>query len=486
MVTAVVNGMQSQQLDSNRRPRILCVVLHIPYVPSTGGMTRVFHLVRAATGVADVTLVGAAESSASANLDMMRPLCERIVLIPPPSRHRVFEPWPRSAPAPVRHARDIVRALRRVNPYMHGRYDQAAIRASVGDLLRREDYDLVLVDSNELGEILRQDITAWRGPSVVILHNVQWMQQFRGLCARGQEMQQQRMREQAGGSRYALLRTVKRSLQRWSGWHLMMTLRTAEQALLRTYTRVVAVSEVDAAQLESLVPGTQVNIVPNGVDVRYFGEATPGPSGAHSRSHDTLVFTGTLGYPPNVDAMRFFVAEIWPLIRARRPATRFWIVGAAPSVEVQALAQHPGIEVYASVPDVRPYLADSAVAVVPLRSGSGTRLKILEALAAGRPVVSTTLGAEGLHLKPGRDLLLADTPAEFANAVVTLLERRGYAQEMAAHGQETVRHLYDWDLIGATFQRMLREIAARSTATVGWQPRALIHQLHRATAFARR
>jgi len=472
MVTAVVNGMQYQQrLDSNRRPRILCVVLHIPYVPSTGGMTRVFHLVRAATDVADVTLVGAAEISASANLDMMRPLCERIVLIPPPSRRRLFEPWPRSAPAPVRHARDIVRALRRVNPYMHGRYDQAAIRASVGDLLRREDYDLVLVDSNELGEILRQDITAWRGPSVVILHNVQWMQQFRGLRARGQEMQQQRMREQAGRSRYALLRTIKRSLQRWSGWHLMMNLRTAEQALLRTYTRVVAVSEVDAAQLESLVPGTKVDVVPNGVDVRYFGETVPAMRDAHAR--ETLVFTGTLGYPPNVDAMRFFVADIWPLIKARHPAVRLWIVGASPSREVRALAQQPGIEVYASVPDVRPYLGGSAVAVVPLRGGSGTRLKILEALAAERPVVSTTLGAEGLHLEPGRDLLLADTPAEFAAAVAMLLERQDDAWALAAHGRETVRRLYSWDSVGATFQRLLRELVASETIGAGAQTPAL-------------
>ncbi len=451
-------------------PRILCVVLHIPHVPSTGGMTRAFHLVRAVTDVADVTLVGAAESLTSASLDMMRPLCDRILLVPPPSpfRHEALEPWSRFSPALVRHVLDVVRALKRVNPYTYGRYDQAAIRTAVRDLLWQGDYDLVLVDTNELGEILQEDIVAWNGPSVALLHDVQWVQEVRSQRVREWAIQQQRLREESPIPGYALLRTIKRSLQRWSGRCLVLRLKAGEEAIVRTYTRVVAVSEVDAAQLESLVAGKKVDVVPNGVDVRYFSETVPGPNGAHSgQLHDTLVFTGALGYPPNVDAMRFFIAEIWPLIQVRRPTVRLWVVGASPSSEMQALAQQAGIEIYASVPDVRPYLRDSAVAVVPLRLGSGTRLKILEALAAGRPVVSTTLGAEGLHLESGRDLLLADTPAEFADAVVTLLECPDDARQLAAHGQETVRRLYSWDTIEIALQQILRQFSADSTFNAG-------------------
>jgi glycosyltransferase involved in cell wall biosynthesis len=122
------------------------------------------------------------------------------------------------------------------------------------------------------------------------------------------------------------------------------------------------------------------------------------------------------------------------------------------------MARHDGIEVFASVPDIRPYLAGSAIAVVPLRLGSGTRLKILEALAACRPVVSTRLGAEGLDLQPDHDLLLADTAPAFADAVVRLLERPEDARRLAVQGRETVRRNYSWDSIGATFQAMLRAV----------------------------
>jgi glycosyltransferase involved in cell wall biosynthesis len=221
---------------------------------------------------------------------------------------------------------------------------------------------------------------------------------------------------------------------------------------------------VDAAFLRRLAPGRRIDVIPNGVDVDYFDAPSaraqaPRTTGPRAQ---TLVFTGTLWYHPNKDGLQYFLNDIWPLIRERRPDVRFWIVGAGPvpaMLEEESLPE--GVEVFASVEDVRPFLAASDVAVVPLRLGSGTRLKILEALAAHRPVVSTALGAEGLDLKPGRDLVIADSAAAFADAVLALLERPDEAGQLATHGREAVRRVYSWSAIATTFQALLHDVMAR-------------------------
>jgi glycosyltransferase involved in cell wall biosynthesis len=211
-----------------------------------------------------------------------------------------------------------------------------------------------------------------------------------------------------------------------------------------------------------LAPNKRVDVLSSGVDIDYFGAVATWPreQSVSRLQGDTLVFIGTLAYHPNIHALQFFMDEVLPLIKRRGPHVRFWIVGASPGPAVQAMAKQEGVEVFASVPDVRPYLAASTVAIVPLRLGSGTRLKILEALAAHLPVVSTTFGAEGLDLEPGRDVLLADTAGAFAEAVWSLLECPDRAQELAHHGWETVRRAYSWDGIRARFRVMIQEVGA--------------------------
>jgi glycosyltransferase involved in cell wall biosynthesis len=258
------------------------------------------------------------------------------------------------------------------------------------------------------------------------------------------------------------LRSIKRAVARIGTWRYVRQLQAIERDLLCSYTRVVAVSEVEAAHLRRLAPDKRVDVLASGVDVAYFGAVATWPR-EHSVPRpkgDTLVFLGALAYHPNIHALQFFMDEVWPLVKRRRPHVRFWIVGASPGPAVLAMAEQEGVEVFATVPDVRPYLAASTVAIVPLWLGSGTRLKILEALAAHLPVVSTTFGAEGLDLEPGRDVLLADTAGAFAEAVCSLLECPDRAQELAHHGWETVRRAYSWDGIRARFRGMIQEVGA--------------------------
>ena len=201
---------------------------------------------------------------------------------------------------------------------------------------------------------------------------------------------------------------------------------------------LVTVSEADAHRLGGGSP--PVLVVPNGVDTRMFQPTPRAPLGP-------VVMTGSLDYAPNVDGARWFVDEVWDRVLDAEPGRTLQLVGRAPRDEIRDLDRRPGVEVHADVPDMRPWLDGAAVVVVPLRIGTGTRIKALEAMAAGRPVVGTTTGLEGLEVRHGREALLADEPAAFASAVVSVLEDDSLADRLAAGGRRLVEAAHDWDVI---------------------------------------
>jgi glycosyltransferase involved in cell wall biosynthesis len=218
---------------------------------------------------------------------------------------------------------------------------------------------------------------------------------------------------------------------------------------LRKFSVCLAVSDRDADTLKRMGGGTEIYVVPNGVDTVHFAPPEP----PVSRRDLSIVFVGTMHYRPNVDGVLFFCHQVWPSIQDALPNVKLTIVGARPVPEVVALRSLPGVSVTGFVDDVRPYLWQATVSVVPLRIGGGTRLKILESLAAGCPVVSTSIGAEGLDLEPGIDLLLADHPDEFAASTIRLLTDLGLREQLALCGQQTVGRLYDWKRIARRSER---------------------------------
>jgi glycosyltransferase involved in cell wall biosynthesis len=224
-------------------------------------------------------------------------------------------------------------------------------------------------------------------------------------------------------------------------------LRAREAAACRNADMTIAVSPDDCRRLAAIAPGARVNWIPTGVDIDYF-RPMPAPSRpAH------LVFSGSMDWHPNEDAVRYFITEILPLIRAEIPAVTFSIVGRNPSPQLRDFGADAGVEVTGTLDDIRPAIAQAAACVVPLRAGSGTRLKIFEALAMGKPVVSTTLGAEGLALENGHHFVAADGAQPFAAAVIDLLrhsERRG---RIAAAGRALVEDRYSWAQVARPFER---------------------------------
>lgn len=235
---------------------------------------------------------------------------------------------------------------------------------------------------------------------------------------------------------------------------LAARLRRYESAACAAVDRCLVITAEDAGRLRDLSPHARAVVIPAGVDVEAF---RPSPQ---SELPETVVFVGSMDWRPNADAVIWFHHEVLPVIRRSFPEVQFYIVGKDPPPAVRRLAEGSAIYVTGFVEDVRPYLARAAVFVVPLRVGGGMRLKLLQALAMGKAAVSTTIGAEGIAVTHGQDILLADDPFAFARCVVDLLRDRSLRMRLGEHGRRLVETRYSWeaatDMLEALYQEVRR------------------------------
>jgi glycosyltransferase involved in cell wall biosynthesis len=229
-----------------------------------------------------------------------------------------------------------------------------------------------------------------------------------------------------------------------------------ERSVCQQSRFVIAVSDIDAERMREMFSISHVESVPTGVDIDSFAAPTePVPV-------TDVVFSGSMDWLPNVDAIEYFLAEIFPLIRARRPDTTFTIAGRSPDPRVRKAAEGvPGVTITGSVPDMRPFLWGSRISIVSLRIGGGTRLKVYESMAAGCPVVSTTIGAEGLDYNDGQNILIADTPQTFADACLRLLQDTAARRSIAENALHLVRDNFSWASVTRRFESILEAHRAR-------------------------
>ncbi len=234
-----------------------------------------------------------------------------------------------------------------------------------------------------------------------------------------------------------------RSLKDW------LVMRKFEKKYFSKFREIVVSSPLDAEIIRSFCPHSNVTVIPNGVDAQYFKPPSSDPT------EPRLIFSGVMDYSQNILAMTFFCKSIFPLIRTKIPETRLLIVGRNPADEILDLEKRiPGIEVTGTVEDIRPYLAQSQVYVCPLKSGAGIKNKILEAWAAGLPIVATSLSCEGIEVSPGEDILVADDIQGFVKAVVRLLEDESLRKKLAEKGRKKVVERYDWESKAEMLERV--------------------------------
>ena len=236
-----------------------------------------------------------------------------------------------------------------------------------------------------------------------------------------------------------------------------------EGRTLARFDRLLAVSEADEQTFrrlygdEALAP---IDVVATGVDTSFF---TPTPETFVRPKH--LAFVGSMDWMPNEDAVLFFCREVLPRVREAEPDVTLSIVGRAPTPAVKRLAQEAGIDVTGTVDDVRTYLGQACATIVPLRVGGGTRLKIFEAMAAGKAVISTTIGAEGLPTESGRHLLIADGAEAFADAVLRVVREPDLRRRLEREARTLVTQHYDWSVAAGQLERSLIDAAAANAAS---------------------
>ncbi len=242
-----------------------------------------------------------------------------------------------------------------------------------------------------------------------------------------------------------------RRLRNWLTW---TKLQAYVRDLLNSFNLCTVTSEREKHYVQRLAPpGLKLHVIPNGA---VYEDILP----AIVPQQDTLIYPGALSFSANMDAMRYFLGDVFPYIRQQRPDVRLRITGKASVEQRSALPSVEGVEFTGYVPDIRAAVASAWAEVVPLREGGGTRLKILEALALGTPVVATSKGAEGLDLVPGRDLLIADTAQAFAEATLRILQDDQLRTELGQNGRRAVQQRYDWRMIGQHYSQLISQMGA--------------------------
>ena len=382
-------------LDPGARMQILIVSTRFPFPPRWGFATRVYQLARQLAKHHDVTLLSGADGIEEDQVEALRAELPVVVV--------------RRGQRASKRARQVTALVGRGS--FHAReFLSDELQDAVDTLASESRFDVVQIESSLLGGI--------RFPSeprlVLDEHNIEYE-----VFQRMQVGERSLARRAFYGREHARFRPF-------------------EQQLWRRVDGCVVTSAREQDIVGRHAPATPCAVVPNGVDVDYFrpwaAEVNP----------DTLVFNGVLDYRPNLDAALFLVDEVLPRVRATVPTARLTVVGRGAAADLAHLRRNPGVCVTGEVPDVRPYLAGSSVVVVPIRIGGGTRLKVVEGLAMSRPMVTTTLGCEGIDVVDERQLLIRDDADSFAAAVVSLLADPDRGSALGAAGRDLIETRYSW------------------------------------------
>lgn len=376
---------------------ILWVTFGMPWPPDSGARMRDYHLIREVSRHARILLFCLVPPGGATEPGKLNGLCAGVETWEMPAR---FPPLYLLATMPAGAWRNYFPAA------------AAKIRA----IAVAERPDVIQIEHSLLAAYIDAVPNGFVGRSLISLHNVAF-EQYRRMAALDCGI-------------------VNRAAYLLKAWMM----RRAEKYYIPRFSSCLTVSGADRDLIRRIVPSSDPAVIANGVDCG--ANQPPNADGA------VLLFAGVMGYPPNADGAVFFCRSILPRIRAHVPDVKLLIVGHSPPAMVTALSREQGVTVTGWVEDMQPFYEQASVSIVPLRAGGGTRLKILEAMALGRPVVSTSIGCEGLDVQHNLHLMIANDAEQFADYVTSLLLDAGLRERLATEARRLVEQRYDWSAIG--------------------------------------
>ena len=397
--------------------RILLLTPQRPYPPHQGTTLRNFNLVKELAKRHSVCVLSFLESDQDpVNSGPLPELCQWLDLLPVPHR------------TSGTRLRQLLTTRR---PDMSWRLWSPAFDARMAEHLREHSFDVVSIEGIEMAPYLPTIEEAKPQPLPIYdAHNAEWILQKRAFA------------------------TDVKSPSRWPAaaysWVQWRRLLRYEADLMRRVEHTVAMSHPDKVALREINPTAPISVVPNGVDVMAYSQFK-GES-----IHFDIVFTGKMDFRPNIDAVLWFSRQVLPLIQTYRPGTTFAAVGQRPHARLDVLRPLSGVTITGYVEDIRPYIAGATVYAVPLRMGGGTRLKLMEAMAMGKAIVSTSLGADGFPVESGQELILADDPERVAREVVNLLENPARRARLGRTGRAFAQANYGWDVLVPRLEQLYR------------------------------
>lgn len=394
---------------------ILHISPRIPFPLDTGAKIEIFNSIKLMASAHEITLL-VFEEKDNKNESLISPLkelCKRIEIVP--RNVSSFLPF---------------KNLFNNTPLAIAKYQSEEMKNKITQMLNENHFDLVRIDHLHLAQygIYFRNI-----PKILRMHNVE--SQFMKRYAQYQTNPLVKF--------YALLEANRLEMYIKKIWS--------------KFDCFLMVSQEDEKEFKKIAPQANTKVIPIGVDTEYFRLTL---SNLNSKQ---LMFCGSLEWQPNLDAVKFFIKEIFPLVRKEEPETKFLVIGKLPAAtKIKQLNNTPGIILKGYVDDVRPYAAESAVFVVPLRIGSGIRVKILETMAQGIPIVSTSLGCEGLEVNHGEHLLIADKPEEFCQHIITLLRNPTLAQTLVRNARKLIEEKYSLKVIKSQLEQIYREVTSKT------------------------
>jgi polysaccharide biosynthesis protein PslH len=405
--------------------KILFVSYFVPYPPTAGHLQRNYNLIREMAKTHDIYLLTFTQKvllptaeDLEKSVAALRPYCRHITVYPIGVEK-----------SPLHWYGSLLCNLLWPKPFALWRFSSNAMTADIKRLTSEVDFDLIHVDTIDLAPYIDAAPTL---PRLLNHHNVESRLQFRRS------------------------KNEKNPLAKFYIWLQARKLQSYEEKMLAKFDINVCVSAEDIATYNEMAPSARYDVVANGTDIDYFRPR-------QERNGKRVIFAGGMSWYPNADAMLYFVREIWPLIYKAHPDAYCDIIGSHAPEELKASAEDgQNVLIHGFVRDIRDQMAAAAVYIVPIRVGGGTRLKILDAFACGKAVVSTTVGCEGIDVTPEEDILIGDSPEEFARQVTRLFEDEALQTKLAANGRRLVEEKYSWKKIGDDLNRAYELIAGTS------------------------